>query len=516
MIECHVIVQMHFASRRSQKPLQKDSVRFGTSRFHIRSEELCCYSYCMSMKWSNQDHHRARPTEKVELNPTEGIFEKRVKKFPKFVVPSELTKYKKASAHQHHRISQSKTINIMETISSSSALLVLKSSQRQTQDYCNEKQPFTNRVSRRHSELTASTTHTCSTATFSEDSSEFRDDSSAPCTELLIAAITQKLMKSMMCAASSAHSVASSKQSDSECTGFDNELEDVTKTIRELAERVMSDKNGSFESNQDLRNLVLKKLAIGSQTSGGANTGNALDNSQCTSSNSSVVSTSPSQSEATRSTSGSNTGNGLQEYLASLTAVTSDSDDSSVLSDLSGLTGVFSEHSNNKVAKADNGPCPRVAAANEARTKQKTHPAAAAVAVAVAREGAISFGSVDVRYYERIASDNPSSTSGPSIGIGWNFKGRGQLTVDEWEKERASQRRKVFQLSAEKRTKLLIAAGCTNKEIVDMIRIVNKSRSQRKSTIDNLHTQTVEEVVEQTTRSLGRLFFGRKQALVEC
>jgi hypothetical protein len=384
-------------------------------------------------------------------------------------------------------------------------------SQGQTQDHSckkNEKGLFTKRpcTMRRDSDLTTLTALTASTANTNSTCG-----SSLPCTELLITAITQEMIKSMMYAATSGHNM----------------------------------------TQEDLQNLLLEKLgacaSVGSQTSpsgdvstsGGPSTGK----SQCSTKNTFADdedSKAPSQSDKTRSTSGSSTAKNnaaLQDYLANLKEVTSDSDssedNSSVVSDISGLTGVFSEHNIKMLAKEvvagthKEARSARVIEANERHTKQQQTSAAltastAPVVAARRRPGTsskTSFGSVDVRYYERIASDNPASSSGPSIGIGWNFEQRELLTVDAWEKERSSLRRgckECYQLNAKQRTNILLKAGCTNKEIVDMIRIINKTRSQRKSTIDNLSVQKVEEVVEQTKRSLGRLLFGSRKQMIEC
>jgi hypothetical protein len=348
---------------------------------------------------------------------------------------------------------------------------------------------------RRNSDLTASThtsstIHTCSTT------------NSSPCNDLLITAITQEMIKSLMHAATSGQSPLTS--SSSHGVGGGNELEDATNAIRALVQM----------SSQDLQSLVLSKLANSSLASD-PSTRHAMDNSVCSSNNGSfaVDSKAPSQAGSKGSTTASNTGNQLQDYLANLDEVASESDDSSVISDISGLTGVFSEHS--KMSKFDRAPCPRVLAANEARTKQQA--ARAAAGAAAPRKVSTSFGSVNVRYYERIASDNPASATGPSIGIGWNFEEREKLTVDEWEKERLAVRGTVFQpLSAKRRTSILLKAGISNKEIVDMIRVINKSRSQRKSTVDNLSAQKLEEIAEQTKRTLGRFLFGNKTGLVEC
>jgi hypothetical protein len=51
-------------------------------------------------------------------------------------------------------------------------------------------------------------------------------------------------------------------------------------------------------------------------------------------------------------------------------------------------------------------------------------------------------------------------------------------------------------LTREDREKMLRDAGIPQKDIVDMVRVILKSKNQRRQTINNLHARGVEEAVE--------------------
>jgi hypothetical protein len=149
---------------------------------------------------------------------------------------------------------------------------------------------------------------------------------------------------------------------------------------------------------------------------------------------------------------------------------------------------------------------------------------------------AVSFDNVSVRYYQRILDINPSVTNGPPIGIGWNYRSGGSLSVDQWEthrKERAAThvpRAKAanpqehgllsgsslpFLLPRSARESMLSDLGYTQKEIAQAVRIVRKLKDQRRTTVDNLNVQSMEEAVENATHMMKNLLrVGRKKGLV--
>jgi predicted XRE-type DNA-binding protein len=128
----------------------------------------------------------------------------------------------------------------------------------------------------------------------------------------------------------------------------------------------------------------------------------------------------------------------------------------------------------------------------------------------------VSFTHVQIRHYERIMSDNPASAAGPSIGIGWKFVEADPVCVDTFEKRERPRERILtdLQLSKATRLKLVRALGYTDREIAANVRDLNKSRSNRKQTVDNLGVEKVEEAMEKVKRKVRRLFSLQRQPSV--
>jgi hypothetical protein len=62
---------------------------------------------------------------------------------------------------------------------------------------------------------------------------------------------------------------------------------------------------------------------------------------------------------------------------------------------------------------------------------------------------------------------------------------------------------------------MLRDAGIPQKEIAEMVRVIIKSKNQRKQTINNLHAQGVEGAVENARKRFGRLMtFGRQSDIL--
>jgi hypothetical protein len=123
----------------------------------------------------------------------------------------------------------------------------------------------------------------------------------------------------------------------------------------------------------------------------------------------------------------------------------------------------------------------------------------------------VSFGTVQIRSYERILEVNPSTSSGPSVGIGWHYEEATQLSVSELEslKDNEIGRRSVHQLILPRhvREETLRECGYTSQQIANAVRRNIKAKNQRMQTIHNLRGQKVEEMVERSSRKVRRLFF---------
>ena len=120
----------------------------------------------------------------------------------------------------------------------------------------------------------------------------------------------------------------------------------------------------------------------------------------------------------------------------------------------------------------------------------------------------VKFHAVHVRYYERILSDNPAVTAGPSVGLGWTYKYAPKTYhIDEWEDMRGRSRRSLEQLILPRyeRTTMVIELGYSHKQIADVIRKSLRIKHNRMVTFNNLRTQKMEEFMEKTTRRLKKV-----------
>jgi len=229
------------------------------------------------------------------------------------------------------------------------------------------------------------------------------------------------------------------------------------------------------------------------------------DASNVSHSNHAGSSTSPSRSSGVR-TEGedSSSGQSLQEFLANLKEISSDSDESdddiSVLSDITGLTEVFPDDEERRT----------VAKEKRSQVLLEAVPSINCTAAERNRNGQakVLFGEVCIRKYERILCDNPACTSGPSLGVGWRYKAQPSLTVDEYEQTRGPLRgSRDLMLDRATREKMVRRMGCTEKEIAEMTRSVNKTKFQRRQTLNNLGIEKVEFAVECAKRRLKFFLF---------
>ena len=122
------------------------------------------------------------------------------------------------------------------------------------------------------------------------------------------------------------------------------------------------------------------------------------------------------------------------------------------------------------------------------------------------KKRSVSFCEVKVRNYERILEFNPSVTSGPAVGIGWNYSPEDQIfSLENFEESREFSRcNSVDELALprDKREDLLRNWGFTQREIAFSVRSILRSKNQRKQTVQNLHAASMEEFMEKATRKM--------------
>ena len=199
----------------------------------------------------------------------------------------------------------------------------------------------------------------------------------------------------------------------------------------------------------------------------------------------------------------------LQEYLANLKEISSSDseqsdDDCSVLSDISGLTEVFPEDSERSAkVKVHRSKVLLEAVPTTLQVEEKQDKKARKVV----------FDRVIVRKYERILCDNPAVSSGPSLGVGWRYKPQTPVRVDHYEKNRAPRKAgSQLILSREHREKLVRRMGHSDREIAEMVRSVNKTKNQRRQTLNNLGVEKMEFAVESAKRRLKSFLSFKKNA----
>lgn len=99
------------------------------------------------------------------------------------------------------------------------------------------------------------------------------------------------------------------------------------------------------------------------------------------------------------------------------------------------------------------------------------------------RRRSVSFGSVNVREYERIAGDNPAVPEGPSMSLGWGFVENKSVSVKKYEntRDRAST---LTPLTAETRKFILtFVFDVSEKDLKRSEKAVERVKKQRSHTL---------------------------------
>ena len=180
-----------------------------------------------------------------------------------------------------------------------------------------------------------------------------------------------------------------------------------------------------------------------------------------------------------------------------------DHSQSSEISDISGLTGVFTEkapdkqknNNDSKRAERSRSALPKVSGETLSSTKSK-------------RESRVKFADVTVREYSRILSDNPACTKGAAVGLGWEYNIKDPVSVDAYEFAKKPPR-PVSELILDRRQREEIFRqwGFTDHELAAVVRELNRLRSKRRQTVNNLGARKVEEAIETAAVKMKRLLF---------
>jgi hypothetical protein len=124
----------------------------------------------------------------------------------------------------------------------------------------------------------------------------------------------------------------------------------------------------------------------------------------------------------------------------------------------------------------------------------------------------VSFDTVQIRHYEPVLDLNPSTSCGPSLGIGWNYFVDAPKKVTDAEdlKDRYGRRSmREMIIPRHVREQTLKDCGYTAKDIAKAVRMNLKSKGQRMQTI---HNYKLDQIVERSSRKMRRLFNPRSSS----
>ena len=127
----------------------------------------------------------------------------------------------------------------------------------------------------------------------------------------------------------------------------------------------------------------------------------------------------------------------------------------------------------------------------------------------------VSFNNLEIRTYETILGDNPSCSTGPSLGLGWRYDpSHFQSTIDEYERHQSQQgyddpRPEDLVLHRFEREAILLSTGYTKQDLAESVRGITKVKNRRRQTVHNLPVAWVEERIEGCRRTLKRFLLNK-------
>ncbi|KAL3797387.1 hypothetical protein HJC23_010513 [Cyclotella cryptica] len=129
----------------------------------------------------------------------------------------------------------------------------------------------------------------------------------------------------------------------------------------------------------------------------------------------------------------------------------------------------------------------------------------------------VNFSTLQIRTYETILGDNPSCSTGPSLGLGWRYDpSHYTSTIDEYERHQsqlyrgcADPRPEDLVLQRFEREAILLNTGYTRQDLAESVRGITKVKNRRRQTVHNLPAAWAEERLEGCRRTLRRWILNR-------
>ncbi len=105
------------------------------------------------------------------------------------------------------------------------------------------------------------------------------------------------------------------------------------------------------------------------------------------------------------------------------------------------------------------------------------------------RRKSVSFGAVSCRFYERTAGNHPDVSCGPPLTFNWSYHTAPDVSLEDFEAVKGGKKLSHMQLIIPKRERikiLLQECGLSQSSIASCVRQVNRLKTQRRRTIQNL------------------------------
>jgi len=123
----------------------------------------------------------------------------------------------------------------------------------------------------------------------------------------------------------------------------------------------------------------------------------------------------------------------------------------------------------------------------------------------------VRFDTVEFREYARVLGDNPSTSVGPPVGIGWEYDQEIILDVDEYEVNNEGRRtKKEFAMDPITRGDMLREAGYSRREIRLATKMTKKERERRSASLRMQMFDPILERVDTVKCGVKRILPPRK------
>ncbi|KAL7525941.1 hypothetical protein ACHAWF_001577 [Thalassiosira exigua] len=151
-----------------------------------------------------------------------------------------------------------------------------------------------------------------------------------------------------------------------------------------------------------------------------------------------------------------------------------------------------------------------------ARISSSSGPSVALELDPISEQKQVHFDTVEFREYPRILGDNPYTSSGPPIGIGWRYCPEDTVTVDldlyESGVEGSRRSKQELAIPADVRVDMLREAGYSRMEINAAVKTAREVKKRRGTALKNQKFDPVLERVETVKCGVKRMIPRRRSS----